>query len=123
MRGKVYFIVALCALATAAAQARDVKTCGALGRDAVDVARSFKSCITSNIACGDVRGQQVFGNNEGRLPGAGKNQSYREGRVGADRAGAGGVRRLVFLVGGGAKQTVIDQYYTDDHYETFCKIN
>ncbi|KQY96865.1 hypothetical protein ASD21_23085 [Caulobacter sp. Root1455] len=118
--------VALCVLSGGAAQARaTIKPCGALGKDALEVARNFKSCVTSNVACAAVAGRQAFGNAEKILPAAAKNQAYQEARVGADRAGAGGVRRLVFLVGGTppAKQSVVSQYYSDDHYRTFCLVN
>jgi len=122
----VALAVALSALGSGGAQGRaTIKPCGALGKDALEVARNFKSCVTSNVACAAVAGRQAFGNAEKILPAVARNQAYQEARVGADRAGAGGVRRLVFLVGGTppAKQSVISQYYSDDHYRTFCAMN
>jgi guanyl-specific ribonuclease Sa len=98
--------------------------CGAMGKDAIEVARNMRSCLTVKIACAAVDGSQVFGNNEGRLPTAGANQTYMEGRVGTDRAGLGGVRRLVMLVQDSkAKSVILSQYYTSDHYGTFCELN
>ena len=125
MRMTMALAVALCALAGGGAQAATPKACGALAKDAVEAARNFKSCITSNVACPAVAGRAPFNNNEKKRPGAAKNQSYQEARVGTDHTGAGGVRRLVFLIGGTppAKQSVVNQYYSDDHYVTFCQFN
>ena len=126
MRMATAMVVALCAFSGGVADARAaIKPCGALARDALEVSRSFKSCITSTVGCAGVPGRQAFSNNERKLPAAAKNQAYQEGRVGTDHAGFGGVRRLVFLVGGTlpAKQSVVSQYYSDDHYVTFCQID
>ncbi|MFC3654163.1 ribonuclease domain-containing protein [Xanthomonas hyacinthi] len=66
---------------------------------------------------------QVFGNSERRLPQAGHGQTYCEGKARRDPGGAAGTYRLVFLVTGGAKKSIIDKrYYSVDHYAGFCTI-
>jgi guanyl-specific ribonuclease Sa len=109
----------------AAAGVADAKTkpCGAVGKDVVEVQRNLRSCLASNVACAAVQGLQVFNNNERRLPAAGHNQAYYEARVGTDHAGAGGVRRVVDLAQGAkGSASVLDKYYSADHYATFCEL-
>lgn len=64
----------------------------------------------------------VFNNNEKLLPAAGKNETYREYDLGMNQAGGRGAHRLVLLVLGGEKNQVLDQYYTDTHYSSFCEV-
>jgi len=57
-----------------------------------------------------------FFNIEAILPAAEPGQIYYEGKIRA-RGAPAGTRRFVFLYGEGQ---VLEQYYTDDHYQTFC---
>jgi guanyl-specific ribonuclease Sa len=88
------------------------------------VARNFRPCLQANKYCDQVQGITEFGNNERRLPNAGRNQAYYEARVGTDRQGKGGVRRLVFLIEGqkGRSATIRSQYFSPDHYTTLCQM-
>jgi guanyl-specific ribonuclease Sa len=114
------------ALAVApAAYAKKVDPCpGRLPSDVVSAKQDFDYCVKGN-ACDANLNQQVFDNAEGRLPRAGNGQTYYEGRVGQDRAGGAGNRRLVYLLignGPGGNTQIANRYFTDDHYATFCEI-
>ena len=67
---------------------------------------------------GDADGKH-FGNYEKILPQE-KNSYYREYTVKTPGLNHRGERRLV--VGGGTKTDPDVWYYTDDHFESFCKI-
>ena len=56
----------------------------------------------------------VFNNAEGRLPAAGRGNTYYEYDVGMDRGGGRGAHRIVALAGSGKE--LIALYYTNDHY-------
>lgn len=115
--------LSLC-LVVASASAAAPPACGDLPSDIRDAKRSMSVCITMAnpvVNCGnsglDV---QIFSNNEGRLPKAGRGQVYWEGKIRA-ATGAAGQRRLVYLVTDGAQKKIIDaKYYSPDHYATFC---
>ncbi|MFK3650611.1 ribonuclease domain-containing protein [Lysobacter enzymogenes] len=114
--------LSLC-LAAAAASAAAPPACGSLPPDIRDAKRDMSVCITmaNPLAdCGrlglDV---QIFSNNEGRLPKAGRGQVYWEGKIRA-ATGAAGQRRLVYLVTDGTKKVIEAKYYSPDHYATFC---
>lgn len=66
----------------------------------------------------------VFNNNEGLLPAAGRGEVYREYDLGGPRDGNNrGAHRAVLRVQEGKDRGRIQaQYYTQDHYRTFCII-
>lgn len=119
------FALGLCLLAGAAAAAAP-KACTSLPPDIKEAMRTMSFCITATdpvAECGrngmDV---QIFSNNEGKLPNAGRGQVYWEGKI-RQNTGAAGQRRLVYLVTDGTKKVVAARYYTPDHYANFCTIN
>ena len=114
--------VLLVALLAAVALAKDPAVCGAVPSDAKDPIRNLSACLTGLVGACSGLDKQVFNNSEGKLPAAGKNETYYEGKVGVDRAGAAGVRRLVFLVLGGEKPKILHRYFSTDHYTTFCAL-
>jgi ribonuclease T1 len=64
---------------------------------------------------------QIFKNNEGALPSAGKNEVYYEYKLGNDGNNGAGSHRAVLLVGTvSGKNQVLKSYYTQNHYKTFC---
>ncbi|UYC12716.1 ribonuclease domain-containing protein [Xanthomonas sp. CFBP 8445] len=115
-------------LASTQAQAQKAPpACSALPTYVRDAARDMAYCITMAnpiAACGSTQVDvQVFGNAEGRLPKAGKGQTYYEGKARRDPGGAAGTYRLVFLATDGkAKSTIAQRYYSADHYTTFCAV-
>jgi guanyl-specific ribonuclease Sa len=122
-----FTLLAVLALSAAQAQAQKVPNCGTLPPYVRETVRDLNYCITVPdpiAACGraavDV---QVFDNAEGRLPRAGRGQTYYEGKARRDPGGPAGTYRLVYLVTDGAKKSVVDKrYYSADHYVTFCAI-
>jgi hypothetical protein len=98
------------------AQAASIKECGARGPSKSN--GEYDHFRDAKIEAAAGRGQ-VFANNEGILPGAGKNQSYYEYDLGADGFGGRGAHRAVLLV---QKRAVSKSYFTQDHYASFCKI-
>jgi len=64
----------------------------------------------------------VFNNSERRLPKVGKNETYYEFDLGRDGFGGRGTHRVVILVQGGSKNKILNSYFTQDHYSTFCSI-
>ncbi|MBD7923531.1 ribonuclease domain-containing protein [Xanthomonas bonasiae] len=123
-----FTLLAVLALSAAQAQAQKAPSCGTLPTYVREAVRDLNDCITMPnpiAACGagavDV---QVFGNNERRLPQAGRGKTYDEGKARHDPGGQAGTCRLVFLVTDGAKKSVVDKrYYPADHYVTFCTIS
>ncbi|MCC4597784.1 hypothetical protein NRY95_21285 [Xanthomonas campestris pv. phormiicola] len=117
----------LAVLALSAAQAQKAPSCGTLPTYVREAVRDLNHCITMPnpiAACGagavDV---QVFGNNERRLPQAGRGQTCYEGEAWRDPGGPAGTYRLVFLVTDGARKSVVDKrYYSADRYVSFCTI-
>lgn len=100
-----------------------IPPCKGRQSDATEVARSFRPCLTSNLYCQGVVNVGVYQNRHNRLPAAPKGETYWEARVGANRAGNAGRRRLVFLIQGQrGRATVVAEYFTADHYTTFCKM-
>ncbi|MFJ5333096.1 ribonuclease domain-containing protein [Pectobacterium versatile] len=64
-----------------------------------------------------------FNNNEKILPAAGKNEVYYEYYLGYDGNNGAGSHRAVLLVSTPAgKNKVLQSYYTQDHYKTFCAL-
>jgi guanyl-specific ribonuclease Sa len=128
MRGTPILIAVLVlSLAPFVATAAKLPACGTLPSYVRDAERTLAYCITTEnpiTACGatDVDAQ-VFGNNEGRLPGAGRGQLYYEGKARQQAGGPAGTYRLVYLVTEGKKKQVVEQrYYSADHYQSFCAI-
>ncbi|QWP76208.1 hypothetical protein J5226_21885 [Lysobacter sp. K5869] len=116
--------LSLCLLAAAPAAAKP-RACTSLPPDIREAMRTMSFCITAVdpvAECGragmDV---QIFSNNEGKLPNAGRGQVYWEGKIRKDNGDAG-LRRLVYLVNDGTKKTIAMRYYTPDHYANFCEI-
>lgn len=65
----------------------------------------------------------IFSNNERQLPGTNRNEVYYEYTLGqAWGDGAGKHRAVLLVLLGQDKRRVIKQYYTSDHYRTFCEI-
>ena len=116
--------VALMTLAGASVADAKIQPCGSrLPSDVKEAVRDLNYCMTNNVCAG--LNATVYNNSPKRLPSIGHNQSYYEGRVGADRSGGPGKRRLVYLVQGAAKTpaaVVLERYFTANHYETFCEI-
>ncbi|WP_369914900.1 ribonuclease domain-containing protein [Xanthomonas sp. NCPPB 3005] len=123
-----FTLLAALALSAAQAQAQKAPSCGTLPTYVREAVRDLNYCITMPnpiAACGagavDV---QVFGNNERRLPQAGRGQTYDEGKARHDPGVPAGTYRPVFLVTDGAKKSVVDKrYHSADHYVTFCTIS
>ncbi|MBN3134379.1 ribonuclease domain-containing protein [Pectobacterium punjabense] len=66
---------------------------------------------------------KIFNNNEKILPAAGKNEVYYEYYLGYDGTGGAGSHRAVLLVSiPTGKHKVLQSYYTQDHYKTFCSL-
>ena len=57
-----------------------------------------------------------FHNREGNLPPTGPGSYYIEGRVGCDRGGDAGKRRVVIEVTRGSNPMVLNEYWTPNHY-------
>lgn len=119
-------IAALAALLLASplAQAK-VPPCGKLPTFVREAERNLAYCITTNAGSADCRAANVegFANNEGRLPTAGRGQSYRAARAQHPQADPPGRNRVVFLVTDGDRKSIIDaRYFTSDHYATFCAL-
>ncbi|MEP3113279.1 ribonuclease domain-containing protein [Nisaea sp.] len=109
--------------AVSAAEARIRACSSSLPKDVREAVRDLNYCMTNNVCAG--LNATVYNNSPKRLPSIGHNQSYYEGRVGEDRSGGPGKRRLVYLVQGTAKSAdavVLERYFTANHYETFCEI-
>lgn len=69
-------------------------------------------------------GNTEFQNREGKLPPAGKNEIYYEYYLGNDGTGGAGSHRAVLLVQESKnKNRLLESYYTQDHYATFCSLN
>lgn len=129
------FVIVAAALLAAAltiepASAFKVPDCKGGGPpDAKSAAAAFSYYVKGNGACGaasDIDGCALFGNAEKRLPRAGKGEDYYEARVGEDRFGGAGKRRLVFLITGTYRSRdalIVAKYFTPDHYETFCRMD
>ncbi|BAV98886.1 ribonuclease domain-containing protein [Lysobacter enzymogenes] len=117
--------LSLC-LVAAAASAAAPPACGSLPPDIRDAKRDMSVCITMANPLADCGRMgldvQIFSNNEGRLPAAGRGQLYWEGKIRA-ATGAAGQRRLVYLVTDGTKKVINARYYSPDHYVTFCSTN
>ncbi|GLQ95515.1 ribonuclease domain-containing protein [Dyella acidisoli] len=102
-----------------------IPECGRLPVRVRDASRDMSFCLTAiqppaGVCGGDGVDVQPFGNNENRLPRAGRGQGYYEGKARQDD-GSAGTDRLVFLVTDSASKTYINEkYYSSDHYETFC---
>lgn len=96
-------------------------------RDVVISSQDFRYCIKQvkgKEECRDLK-IKVFDNNEKRLPKAGHNQAYYEGRILHSRDETAGKRRLVSLVQGEAFTSdakILENYFTADHYDTFCQL-
>ena len=58
----------------------------------------------------------IFHNREGLLPPTGPGSYYIEGRVGSDRDGNAGQRRVVIEVTRGSNPVVRNEYWTPNHY-------
>lgn len=115
--------LSLCLIA-AAASAAAPPACGSLPPDIREAKRDMSVCITMANPLADCGRMgldvQIFSNNEGKLPKAGRGQVYWEGKI-RTATGAAGQRRLVYLVTDGAQKKVIEaRYYSPDHYVTFC---
>ena len=115
------------ALSAAQAMAKEPAACGTLPDYVREATRDMAYCVTMPApiaACGPAAVDvQVFGNAEGRLPQAGRGQTYYEGKARQNPGGAAGAYRLVFLLTDGKTKSVIDnRYYSADHYESFCSI-
>ena len=72
--------------------------------------RALNFCMTDNVCTG--LNAIVFNNSRKRLPSIGHNRQYYEGRVGEDRSGGPGKRRLVYLVQG--RQNLLTQLFLKD---------
>ncbi len=115
------------ALSATQAMAKEPAACGALPGYVREAARDMAYCVTMPapiVECGPTAVDvQVFGNAEGRLPQAGRGQTYYEGKARHDPGGPAGTYRLVYLVTDGKTKSVIEsRYYSADHYESFCSI-
>lgn len=120
-------LLAALLISTQAQAQKAPPACGALPTYVREAARDMAYCITMPnpiAACGPTQVDvQVFSNAEGRLPKAGKGQTYYEGKARRDPGGPAGTYRLVFLVTDGkAKSTIAQRYYSADHYTTFCAV-
>ena len=126
MKTSVLFgaIVVMTLACASVAEAKKITPCGSkIPSDVREAVRALNFCMTDNVCTG--LNAIVFNNSQKRLPSIGHNQQYYEGRVGEDRSGGPGKRRLVYLVQGTAKSSdavVLERYFTANHYETFCKI-
>lgn len=114
-------------LSAAQAMAKEPGACGALPDYVREASRDMAYCITMPnpiAACGPTAVDvQVFGNAEGRLPQAGRGQTYYEGKARRNPGGPAGTYRLVYLVTNGTTKSVIEnRYYSADHYGSFCSI-
>ena len=93
---KVVFKAAIIAMTLAGAsvaEAKKITPCGSkIPSDVRDAVRALDFCMTGNDCTG--LNAVVFNNNQKRLPSIGHNQQYYEGRVGEDRSGGPGKRRL-----------------------------
>ncbi|WP_369934781.1 ribonuclease domain-containing protein [Xanthomonas tesorieronis] len=122
-----FTLLAALAMSAAQVQAQKITNCGTLPTYVREAVRDLNYCITMPnpiAACGhNAVDVQIFNNDEGRLPRAGRGQTYYEGKARRDAGGPAGTYRLVFLVTDGAKKSVVNQrYYSADHYGTFCMI-
>ena len=117
---------ALCLSLLAAPALAKPPVCRSLPPDIKEAMRDMSYCMTMVnpvVECGrqgmDV---QVFNNDQGKLPNAGRGQEYWEGKIRRD--GAAGTRRLVYLMTMGVRKNIVQaRYYSPDHYATFCQIN
>lgn len=100
--------------------------CKGLHSSVKEAMRTMSVCITMDnppLACNrqdmDV---QRFNNDEKKLPKSRPPQEYWEGKL---RDGpVAGTWRLVYLVTMGTTKNKVDaRYFTNDHYNTFCKID
>lgn len=109
----------------AQAGAGNIPQCGNFPDYVREAIRNMAYCVTVEqpiAECGRAYiNLEVFGNNENRLPAAGRGQVYYEGRAQRDPGGDAGAYRLVFLVTEGKSKSVIEQrYYSPNHYGGFC---
>ncbi|CDG81549.1 ribonuclease domain-containing protein [Janthinobacterium agaricidamnosum] len=81
---------------------------------------AYRNAKTKAVAGGP--GNTVFNNNEGRLPAAGKNEVYYEYYLGIGGDGGAGSHRAVLLVQTSGKRKLVQRYYTQDHYASFCSL-
>jgi ribonuclease T1 len=119
-------MLVIMAMSASSAEASTPKKCGKLPSYVVEAGRDFRICITGpatpGINCGPTGfDMQVFDNDLGRLPKAGKGQVYYEGKIRQPNVPGPGTKRWVDLTELSQGKTVIKaQYYTPDHYITFC---
>ena len=82
---------------------------------------AYRNAKTSAVAGGP--GNTVFNNNEKRLPAAGKDEVYYEYYLGIGGDGGAGSHRAVLPVQTPAgKRKLVERYYTQDHYTSFCSL-
>jgi ribonuclease T1 len=82
---------------------------------------AYRNAKTSAVAGGP--GNTIFNNNEKRLPAAGKDEIYYEYYLGIGGDGGAGSHRAVLLVQTPAgKRKLVERYYTQDHYASFCSL-
>lgn len=120
------FAAILCLSLLAAPAIAKPQVCKSLPPDIKEAMRNMSFCMTAVapiVECGHTgMDVQVFNNDEGKLPNAGRGQEYWEGKIRRD--GAAGTRRLVYLMTMGERKNIVSKrYYTPDHYVTFCEIN
>jgi ribonuclease T1 len=102
--------------------------CGKLPADIVESGRDFRICVTDpgspKFNCGPTgMDKQEFDNAEGRLPKAGKGTVYYEGKIIQPTDPDAGKKRWVYLSQKvkGKPAVIVAQYYTANHYLTFCQ--
>jgi hypothetical protein len=114
--GKFLFVFLASTCAASIAHAGSIKDCGSKGPSkSTGEYDHFRDAKIKAVA-----GQgTVFQNNEGILPRVGQNQTYYEYDLGKDGLGGRGAHRAVLLV---QKSVILNSYFSQDHYASFCRI-
>ena len=100
--------------------AKNIRECGKRGPSkTTGELNNFREAKTNAVSG---RNLVVFGNNEKKLPKAGKNETYYEFDLGRDGFNGRGSHRAVILVQTGEKNKIVKSYFTQDHYASFCVI-
>lgn len=122
------FLISASALLTSNAFAQKIPDCGkrtpskTLPTPSDSEYDAYRNAKASAVAGGP--GNTVFQNREGKLPAAGRNEVYYEYYLGYDGNNGPGSHRAVLLVQEAkAKRRLMERYYTQDHYETFCGLS
>lgn len=93
--------------------------------NATAVLPAVRTCIINNSRAGDCGANRfdvkVFQNREARLPAVGAGQSYYEAKIRNAGQPAGTLRWVILANTNVNPRTLGNQYYTNDHYATFCR--